>query len=180
MMRKKAKAGTKLKKVKKAQGGKLVKSIKNNKKVLSKMNKKGPKKTPTGTLTNAQKREIKSSFDNQVMERFNSKLNPTQEALDNSYNTPRRKPSLTNKKSRFKSGTTLKKAKSGTKMKKAQSGSTLKKAPAGSKGKGMRSLPKAVRNKIGFAKKGKTVKKAGYGTKAKKAKSGCSTRRKKK
>ena len=171
MMRKKAKAGTKLKKVKKAQGGKLVKSIKNNKKVLSKMNKKGPKKTPTGTLTNAQKREIKSSFDNQVMERFNSKLNPTQEALDNSYNTPRRKPSLTNKKSRFKSGTTLKKAKSG---------STLKKAPAGKKGKGMRSLPKAVRNKIGFAKKGKTIKKAGYGTKAKKAKSGCSTRRKKK
>jgi hypothetical protein len=45
---------------------------------------------------------------------------------------------------------------------------------------GMRALPKAVRNKIGFAKKGKTVKKAGYGTKAKKAKMGCSTKRKKK
>ena len=82
------------------------------------------------------------------------------------------------------------KSKSGTKMKKATYGKTMKaksgtktkmkKAPAGSKGNGMRSLPKAVRNKIGFAKKGKTVKKAGYGTKAKKAKMGCSTRRKKK
>ena len=57
-----------------------------------------------------------------------------------------------------------KKAKSGTKVKMAKSGSTLKKAPAGSKGKGMRSLPKAVRNKIGFAKKG---------SKTRKCKSGC-------
>lgn len=64
--------------------------------------------------------------------------------------------------------------------KKAKSGSTLKKAPAGKKGKGLRALPKAVRNKMSFAKKGKTVKKAGYGTKAKKAKMGCSTKRKKK
>lgn len=55
-------------------------------------------------------------------------------------------------------------------MKKAKTG--LKQAPAGSKGKGMRALPKAVRNKIGFAKKGKkVVKKAGYG-KSMKAKSG--------
>ena len=81
-----------------------------------------------------------------------------------------------------KSGTKVKMAKSGTKAKKmgyggkaasmtppkskmkAKSGSTLKTAPAGSKGKGMRSLPKAVRNKIGFAKKG---------SKTRKCKSGC-------
>tara|TARA_R110001592_G_scaffold142540_2_gene364634 strand:+ start:275 stop:535 length:261 start_codon:yes stop_codon:yes gene_type:complete len=83
---------------------------------------------------------------------------------------------------KYKSGG-AKKAKSGTKAKKmgyggkaasmtppkskmkAKSGSTLKKAPAGSKGKGMRSLPKAVRNKIGFAKKGKAVKKCKSGCK---------------
>ena len=35
----------------------------------------------------------------------------------------------------------------------------LKKTPAGKKGKGLRSLPKAVRNKIGFMKKGGQVKK---------------------
>ena len=64
---------------------------------------------------------------------------------------------------KYKSGG-AKKAKSGTKVKMAKSGSTLKKAPAGSKGKGMRSLPKAVRNKIGFAKKG---------SKTSKCKSGC-------
>jgi protoporphyrinogen oxidase len=64
---------------------------------------------------------------------------------------------------KYKSGG-AKKAKSGTKVKMAKSGSTLKKAPAGSKGKGMRSLPKAVRNKIGFAKKG---------SKTRKCKSGC-------
>jgi hypothetical protein len=55
-------------------------------------------------------------------------------------------------------------------MKKAKAG--LKQAPAGKKGNGMRALPKAVRNKIGFAKKGKkVVKKAGYG-KSMKARSG--------
>ena len=70
------------------------------------------------------------------------------------------------------------KSKTGTKMKKAQSGSTLKKAQAGSKGNGMRALPKAVRNKMGYAKKGKTVMKAGYGKMTKKAKMGCSTKRK--
>jgi len=64
---------------------------------------------------------------------------------------------------KYKSGG-AKKAKSGAKVKMAKSGSTLKKAPAGSKGKGMRSLPKAVRNKIGFAKKG---------SKTRKCKSGC-------
>ena len=64
---------------------------------------------------------------------------------------------------KYKSGG-AKKAKSGTKVKMAKSGSTLKKAPAGSKGKGIRSLPKAVRNKIGFAKKG---------SKTRKCKSGC-------
>ena len=104
MMRKKAKAGTKVKKVKKAQTGKVLKSMKNNKKVLNKMNKKGPKKMPTGTLTNKQKREIKNSFDNQAIENYFKQETPIQDALDNSYNTPRRKPSLTNKKSRFKSG----------------------------------------------------------------------------
>tara|TARA_R110000868_G_scaffold83512_1_gene235647 strand:+ start:50 stop:556 length:507 start_codon:yes stop_codon:yes gene_type:complete len=168
MMRKKAKSGTK---VKKAQGGIIktgLKAIKNNKKVLEKMNKKGSKNLPNGKLTEKQKQKISNSFDNQAMERFNAEPNPTQEALDNSYNTSRRKPSLTNKKPNRLT------------KKKAKSGSTLKKAPAGSKGKGMRSLPKAVRNKIGFAKKGKTVKKAGYGTKAKKAKMGCSTKKRKK
>jgi protoporphyrinogen oxidase len=67
-----------------------------------------------------------------------------------------------------------KKAGYGKTMKKAQSGSTLKKAPAGSKGKGLRSLPKAVRNKMGYAKKGKTVtKKAKSGGRMKKCKYGC-------
>tara|TARA_R100000544_G_C2223417_1_gene59010 strand:- start:1265 stop:1732 length:468 start_codon:yes stop_codon:yes gene_type:complete len=65
-------------------------------------------------------------------------------------------------------------------MKKAKSG--LKKAPAGSKGNGMRALPKAVRNKIGFAKKGtkkgmvrKTARKAYMkkGGSTRKCKSGC-------
>jgi hypothetical protein len=42
----------------------------------------------------------------------------------------------------------------------------LKKAPAGKKGKGMRSLPKAVRNKIGFAKSGGKMTKKKYGGKA--------------
>ena len=130
MMRKKAKAGTKVKKVKKAQVGKVVKSIKNNKKVLNKMNKKGPKKMPTGTLTNAQKREIKNSFDNQAIKNYFKQATPTQDALDNSYNTPRRKPSLTNKKSRFKSGTALKKATYGKTMK-AKSGTKTKKAKMG-------------------------------------------------
>ena len=72
-------------------------------------------------------------------------------------------------------------------VKKAGYGKTMKakKAKAGLKTpkasqKGLKMLPTAVRNKMGYAKKGKTVKKAGYGTKAKKAKSGCSTRRKKK
>ena len=74
-----------------------------------------------------------------------------------------------------------------SKMKKATYGKTMKakkaqdglKTPKPSQ-KGLKKLPTAVRNKMGYAKKGKTVKKAGYGTKAKKAKMGCSTRRKKK
>jgi len=65
-------------------------------------------------------------------------------------------------------------------MKKAKTG--LKQAPAGSKGNGMRALPKAVRNKIGFAKKGtkkgmvrKTARKAYMkkGGSTRKCKSGC-------
>tara|TARA_R110001583_G_scaffold117359_4_gene268435 strand:+ start:446 stop:607 length:162 start_codon:yes stop_codon:yes gene_type:complete len=44
----------------------------------------------------------------------------------------------------------------------------LKKAPAGKKGKGMRSLPKAVRNKIGFKKKGGVASKMKSGGVAKK------------
>ena len=44
----------------------------------------------------------------------------------------------------------------------------LKKAPAGKKGKGMRSLPKAVRNKIGFKKKGGVATKMKSGGVAKK------------
>ena len=35
----------------------------------------------------------------------------------------------------------------------------LKKTPAGKKGKGLRKLPKPVRNKMGFMKKGGRVKK---------------------
>ena len=35
----------------------------------------------------------------------------------------------------------------------------LKKVPAGKKGKGLRKLPKPVRNKMGFMKKGGRVKK---------------------
>ena len=37
-------------------------------------------------------------------------------------------------------------------------GETLKKVPADKKGKGLKKLPKAVRNKIGFMKKGGKVK----------------------
>jgi hypothetical protein len=66
-----------------------------------------------------------------------------------------------------------------SKMKKATYGKTMKakKAKSGLKTpkasqKGLKMLPTAVRNKMGYAKKGKTVKKAGYGTKSKKAKSG--------
>ena len=54
------------------------------------------------------------------------------------------------------------------KAKKAKSGLKTPKASQ----KGLKMLPTAVRNKMGYAKKGKTVKKAGYGTKSKKAKSG--------
>lgn len=77
-----------------------------------------------------------------------------------------------------KKGKKVKKA--GYGMKKAKSG--LKKAPAGKKGNGMRALPKAVRNKIGFAKKGtkkgmvrKTARKAYMkkGGSTRKCKSGC-------
>ena len=35
----------------------------------------------------------------------------------------------------------------------------LKKVPAGKKGKGLKKLPKQVRNKMGFMKKGRRVKK---------------------
>ena len=59
----------------------------------------------------------------------------------------------------------MKKSKAGSKvknagygMKKAKSG--LKKPSAGKKHAGLRALPKAVRNKMGYAKKGKGVKKA--------------------
>lgn len=75
-----------------------------------------------------------------------------------------------------------KKAKSGTKAKKAGYGKTMK-AKSGLKTpkknqKGLKALPTAVRNKMGYAKKGKkVVKKAGYG-KSMKAKAGCRTRKK--
>jgi len=47
----------------------------------------------------------------------------------------------------------------------------MKKAPAGKKGKGLRKLPKAVRNKMGYAKKGtKVSKKMKYGGTAMKPK----------
>ena len=38
----------------------------------------------------------------------------------------------------------------------------MKPVPAGKKGKGLRKLPKAVRNKMGFMKKGGRVKKKKY------------------
>ena len=43
--------------------------------------------------------------------------------------------------------------------KKKQEKIMLRKPPAGKKGKGLRKLPKAVRNKMGFMKKGGRVKK---------------------
>ena len=43
--------------------------------------------------------------------------------------------------------------------KKKQEKIMLKQPPAGKKGKGLRKLPKAVRNKMGFLKKGGRVKK---------------------
>ena len=48
------------------------------------------------------------------------------------------------------------------KVKKAKSG--LKKPSAGKKHAGLRSLPKPVRNKMGYAKKGTKKKKAQYGS----------------
>lgn len=74
-----------------------------------------------------------------------------------------------------------KKAKSGTKVNKAGYGKTMKaksglKKPKPSQ-KGLKKLPTAVRNKMGYAKKGKTVK-AGYG-KTMKAKSGSKMKKKK-
>ena len=59
----------------------------------------------------------------------------------------------------------MKKSKAGSKVKKAGYGmkkakSGLKKPSAGKKHAGLRALPKAVRNKMGYAKKGKGVKKA--------------------
>jgi len=153
----KAKSGTK---VKKAQGGtKVLKQIAKNKKVLAalKLSKRKPK------LTEKQKEEILTSYNNvgdtkAIRTKRNTKKLSAEEELANSYNTTRRV------KPKGKHGKTMK-ARAGLKT------------PTNN---GMRALPKAVRNKIGFAKKGKTVKKAGYGTKAKKAKMGCSTKRKKK
>ena len=75
-------------------------------------------------------------------------------------------------------GKSMKKAKSGTKVKKAGYGKSMK-AKAGKKLKkpnnaGLKALPRAVRNKMGFAKKGKTVaKKAKSGGRMKKCKYGC-------
>ena len=45
---------------------------------------------------------------------------------------------------------------------------TKKKIPAGKKGKGLRKLPKPVRNKMGFMKKGVRVKKKKQGFKDRK------------
>jgi len=164
----KAKSG---KKVKKAQVGKVLKKIANNKKVLSRMkkSKKGPKLTPE------QKQEILESYRNvgdtkaiRAKRKIKTKKLSREEELSNSYNTTRRvKPKSKMKKATYGKTMKAKKAKAGLKTPKASQ-------------KGLKMLPTAVRNKMGYAKKGKTVKKAGYGTKAKKAKSGCSTRRKKK
>ena len=44
----------------------------------------------------------------------------------------------------------------------------LKRAPAGKKGKGLKKLPKQVRNKMGFMKKGGKVKKKKQGYKDRK------------
>ena len=41
----------------------------------------------------------------------------------------------------------------------------MKPVPAGKKGKGLRKLPKAVRNKMGFMKKGGRVKRKSNGEK---------------
>ena len=62
-----------------------------------------------------------------------------------------------------------------SKMKKAKAGL---KTPKPSQ-KGLKKLPTAVRNKMGYAKKGKTVKKAGYGKKTMKAKVGTKVKKKK-
>ncbi len=65
-----------------------------------------------------------------------------------------------------------KKAGYGKSMKKAKTGKSLKKPSA--KQVGLKKLPTAVRNKMGYAKKGKTVaKKAKSGTSMKKCKYGC-------
>jgi len=77
-------------------------------------------------------------------------------------------------------GKSMKKAKSGTKVKKAGYGKSMK-AKAGkslkkpsAKQVGLKKLPTAVRNKMGYAKKGKTVaKKAKSGGRMKKCKYGC-------
>jgi hypothetical protein len=77
-------------------------------------------------------------------------------------------------------GKTMKKAKSGTKVKKAGYGKSMKAQDGKSLKKpkpsqvGLKKLPTAVRNKMGYAKKGKTVaKKAKSGGRMKKCKYGC-------
>ena len=147
----KAKAGKKVKKAQAGMAAKLLKKIANNKKVLSKMKstKKGPKLTPK------QKEEILESYYSvgdtkaiRAKRKTKTKKLSREEELTNSYNTPRR-------------------VKPKSKMKKAKSG--LKKPKPSQKG--LKKLPKAVRNKMGYAKKGKkVVKKAQAGGVARKSK----------
>ena len=58
-------------------------------------------------------------------------------------------------------GAKKKKAMSGSKMKKAKAGSSLKQPTA--KQVGLKKLPTAVRNKMGYAKKGAKMGKCKYG-----------------
>ena len=60
-------------------------------------------------------------------------------------------------KKRMKRGGSVKKRMKKKKRVKKNDGGSLKAVPKGKKGKGLKKLPKKVRNKMGFIKRGGTV-----------------------
>ena len=60
-------------------------------------------------------------------------------------------------KKRMKRGGSIKKRMKKKKRVKKNEGGSLKKVPEGKKGKGLKKLPKKVRNKMGFMKRGGKV-----------------------
>jgi len=166
MMRKKAGYGKTMKKAK--SGSKMKKAAYGSKTMKAKSGTK-VKKAQIGALLKIAKTATKLAkktnrpAGRKVVKENMYKLPVSDKTLESFLNDTPKKTKRTRKKTKRT-------------RKKAQAGKTLKKPTA--KQVGLKKLPTAVRNKMGYAKKGKTVKKARYGTKAKKAKMGCSTKRK--